>query len=250
MTVQKAGPLPRRGLVALLAFLAGLLPAACSQASAPTQPSSQHISVLDTTGRIQIELATPHDADSSDDFVLIRRKYAVSYNRLLNVPNRASWNLNADLFGDVLWYGGNSITDTSLREAFIRVRYDDYKLTGYDRGHMVPSEERTLADEDRRSTFLLTNILPQPPKLNRQVWLELEFWCEAKCKNETTELFLIAGGILHELHERLSSVVAVLDSCFNINVVIERGQRLQHVSASTEVVAVVMPNINDHDTSS
>jgi len=85
-------------------------PAACSQASAPTQPTSQHISVLDTTGRIHIELATPHDADSSDDFVMILRQYALSYNRLLSVPNWMSWNLNADWIGDVPWYGDNFIT--------------------------------------------------------------------------------------------------------------------------------------------
>ncbi|HOJ03260.1 MAG TPA: DNA/RNA non-specific endonuclease [Bacteroidota bacterium] len=250
MTVQKTGPLPRGGLVLSLAFLAGLLLAACSQESAPTQPTPQHISVLDTTGRIHIELGTPHDADSSDDFVMIRRQYAVSYNRLLNVPNWVSWNLNADWFGDVPRYEGNFITDTSLPEGFYRVKHSDYTNSGFHRGHMVRSEERTLTEEDNRSTFLMTNILPQAQRLNQEVWLDLEYWCEAKCKQENKELFIIAGGIFHEPHERLNSVVAVPDSCFKIVVVMERGQRLQHVSASTEVVAVVMPNSDDLDTSS
>jgi|GEM_PF-2665011 len=41
---------------------------------------------------------------------MILRQYALSYNRLLSVPNWMSWNLNADWIGDVPWYGDNFIT--------------------------------------------------------------------------------------------------------------------------------------------
>jgi endonuclease G, mitochondrial len=39
------------------------------------------------------------------------------------------------------------------------------------------SEERTATVDDNKSTFLLTNILPQKPDLNQGVWLKFEIYC-------------------------------------------------------------------------
>lgn len=223
-----------------LAFLLSV--SACSTETSVTP--NQFISDIDTTGAIHLALGTPVDADASDDYVIVRRQYALSYNKDLNVPNWVSWNLNTDWYGEVDRYSGSFIRDTSLPDGFYRVKHSDYTNSGYDRGHMVRSEERTLTEEDNRSTFLLTNILPQRPDLNRGVWLDLEYWCEEMCKDSLKELYVIAGGIFHEPHDPLSDVVAVPDSCFKIIVVLERGQGLAEITADTRVVAVVMPNID------
>lgn len=213
-----------------------LLFAACSQDSiiepniAP--PTSDHLS-----------LGRPVDSDSTDDYLIVRHQYALSYNRNLNVPNWVAWNLNKDWYGDVSRYSGNFITDTSLPDGIYRVTHSDYTNSGFDRGHMVRSEERTATVDDNKSTFLLTNILPQRPDLNQGVWLKFEYWCESMCKDSLKELYVVAGGIFHEPHDPLDGKVAVPDSCFKIVVVLERGQGLGDVSASTRVVSVLMPNI-------
>jgi endonuclease G len=189
-------------------------------------------------------LGRPLDSDSTDDYLILRYQYAVSYNPTLNVPNWVAWKLSKDWYGDVSRYAGSFISDTSLPAGMYRVKHSDYTNSGYDRGHMVRSEERTATPDDNKSTFLLTNILPQRPDLNQGVWLRLEYWCETMCKDSLKELYVVAGGIFHEPHERLNGVVAVPDSCFKIVVVLERGQGLQHVTEYTYVVAVVMPNID------
>lgn len=218
-----------------------LLLSACTTDTV-VQPTPQDYQI-DTTGAVHLSLGTPTDADTSDDYLIVRRQYALSYNSTLNVPNWVSWELNKDWYGDVARYSGNFISDASLPAEFYRVKHSDYTNSGYDRGHMVRSEERTLTDEDNKSTFLLTNILPQRPDLNQGVWLKFEYWCEDMCKDSLKELYVISGGIFHEPHDQLNGKVAVPDSCFKIVVVLERGQGLADVSANTRVVSVIMPNI-------
>lgn len=57
-----------------------------------------------------------------------------------------------------------------------RVRHDEFTSTGYDRGHMAPNAgiAGRLGFEAQKETFLLTNIVPMKPDLNRRVWEKLE----------------------------------------------------------------------------
>lgn len=50
----------------------------------------------------------------------------------------------------------------------------DYKGSGYDRGHLLPSADRCGSSQENRATFFLSNISPQCPELNRGVWRLLE----------------------------------------------------------------------------
>ncbi len=192
---------------------------------------------------VNITLGVPVDQDSTDDYIIIRSQYVLSYNPNRNVANWVSCNLNSSWYGDVLRYSGNFITDTSLPDSFYKVKHSDYANSGYDRGHMVRSEERTKTIEDNKSTFLLTNILPQRPDLNRGVWLNLENYCEDLCKKENKELYVIAGGIFHSAN-KIKDLVAVPDSFFKIIVVLKRDESLQSITDTTKIISVVMPNKN------
>lgn len=191
---------------------------------------------------IHLEVNQPVDADSTDDYLIVRRQYALSYNKNKNEANWVSWELNEDWYGEADRYSGAFITDTSLPAGFTRIKHSDYTNSGYDRGHLVRSEERTIDDADNKSTFLLTNILPQRPDLNQGVWYDMEQWCETMCKDSTKELFVIAGGI-YTSNSKINNLVAIPDSCFKIVVVLEAGQRLSSITKTTRIEAVIMPNI-------
>lgn len=226
----------------VILFSAALLLTACGGSDIPTQPAPP--GEFNPDSSIHVALGVPFDDDASDDYLIWRRQYFVSYNDFLRCPNYVCWHLSAEWYGDVPRYEGNFITDTSLPEGFYRVKHSDYTNSGYDRGHLVRSEERTLTVEDNRSTFLMTNIIPQRPDLNRGVWLDLEYWCEKMCKDSLKALYVVAGGIFHQPHARNYSGIAIPDSCFKIIVVMEKGQGLSDVTASTRVVAVIMPNVD------
>ena len=51
-----------------------------------------------------------------------------------------------------------------------------YNGTGYDRGHMAPNHAiaALYGKEAQQQTFLMTNITPQRPNLNRKLWQRLE----------------------------------------------------------------------------
>lgn len=50
---------------------------------------------------------------------------------------------------------------------------EDYTNSGYDRGHMVPAADADDPNE-MSDTFLMTNMTPQLPSVNRVAWKNLE----------------------------------------------------------------------------
>jgi len=50
----------------------------------------------------------------------------------------------------------------------------DFSHTGFDRGHNCPNAAKNTNKELQRQTFLLSNIAPQKPQLNRKYWAHLE----------------------------------------------------------------------------
>ena len=190
---------------------------------------------------VHLTLGVPFDSDPTDDFIIVRGQYALSYNSILNVCNWVSWELNRDYYGNVRRYKGNFLEDPLLPEWYYKVKHTDYSRSGYDRGHMVRSQERTKTTEDNISTFILTNILPQHPDLNQGVWLNLEMYIESLCKKEDKQLFIIAGGIFHKKN-RINNIITIPDSCFKIVVILNKGETLEDVTEETPIIAVVMPN--------
>ena len=58
-----------------------------------------------------------------------------------------------------------------------RARLADFVDSGWDRGHMTPAADRCAHGADECATgFLLSNVCPQHPSLNRGPWARLEGW--------------------------------------------------------------------------
>lgn len=190
--------------------------------------------------KVNVELGIPTDSDPTDDYLIKRKQYVISYNKNKNVANWASWNLNKKWYGKYNRVSGFK-PDNELPESFYKVTTRDYTNTGYDRGHIVASKDRSNNTTNNKATFLMSNIYPQEPDLNQGPWKRLEDYCRSLCLNKNKELYLIAGGV-YKTGNKLDNNIAIPDSCYKIIIILRRDESLLAVDENTEVIAVMMPN--------
>ena len=93
---------------------------------------------------------------------------------------------------------------------------DDYRGSGYDRGHMAPAAAMAWSEEVMSESFLLSNISPQEPDFNRGIWRELE----ARVRNwarRHNEILVVTGPVLSEQLPRIGpNKVAVPDLYYKV----------------------------------
>lgn len=73
----------------------------------------------------------------------------------------------------------------------------DYTRTGYDRGHLYPNylASVTFGPKVQQDTFLVSNIMPMTPELNRGIWRELEEKVGTEYRHKYGELFIFTGPV-------------------------------------------------------
>lgn len=113
----------------------------------------------------------------SGQSIILRRGYYTSwYDTQLLCPKQVTWTLHRSDLGDVRrepsWRFASDIN-----AAGCVATHDDYKNSGYDRGHLCPAADRSFMIGAMRQTFSTANIAPQVPALNRGAWLATERWC-------------------------------------------------------------------------
>ena len=147
-------------------------------------------------GSIHLLMGNPSNATPSienpSNHLMLKSQYALSYNRERNIPNWASWQLNQSWLGEAKRQD-NFRSDSTLPTSWYRVRPLDYAKSGFDKGHVVSSEDRGKSDADNSATFLMTNMIPQAPDNNRVVWSQFEAACRALAK-QGKDLYIVAGS--------------------------------------------------------
>jgi endonuclease G, mitochondrial len=208
------------------------------------RPTATATSPKEKAPSVHLELGTPVDKGPADDQLMIKPQYTLSYNKERNGASWVGWRLVADDFGPAPRHKGKFLVDDSLPEGLYRVTHDDYTGSGFDRGHMVRSEERTRSPEENKTTFLMTNILPQTHDLNAGPWLRLEEYAQELAQKQKRTLFVVAGGIYNKNKrpDTIGKGVAVPESFFKVIVVLDRGQGAAEVGEGTRVIGVIMPN--------
>jgi len=198
--------------------------------------------------------ATTSTTDSNN-YLMIKPQYTLSYNNSKGTANWVSWHLS------LAWKGSaarcNCFTqDTSLPSGYYKVTTSQYSGTGFNRGHLCPSEDRDSLETDNKATFLMTNMTPQSSVLNQQTWGSFETYCRTLI-TQGNELYIIAGGYgtggtsdSGYATSLNSGKINVFAHYWKVVVVLPTGSNdVSRVTNTTRVIAVDMPNtltVNAH----
>jgi len=192
--------------------------------------------------------ATTNTTDSNN-YLISKSQYTVSYNNAYGVPNWSSWHLSS------AWKGSAArcdcfTSDATLPTGYTKIVTGNYTNTGFDRGHLCPSEDRDSTAADNKATFIMTNITPQSPVLNQQTWASFETYCR-KLMSQGNELYIIAGGYGSggessnggDSTTISKGKIRVYARFWKVAIILPVGTNdVNRVTNSTRVIAIDMPN--------
>lgn len=214
------------------------------------------VEVPSATARVghNTELGIPTDADPSDDVIIARRNYTLSYNVAHGGPNWVSWNLDASHTGSASRC--NCFTaDTALTRLGIKAYDTNDWINGgiYSRGHLSPSADWAASPGDNAPTFFLSNMLPQIQAANAGAWGNLENYLRTLAVG-STQIYIVAGGIFTKNRSGAGidglgfmsglGKIAVPDSLWKIAIVVPDTRSANGITtpSDVQVIAINMPN--------
>ena len=120
--------------------------------------------------------------------VLTNRTYVVAYDKTTMNPAWVAYKLYRPKSFDAPSRPSSFRTDKRLPEIPVSDYYTD---TGFDRGHMAPNYGIAVCygKGGQKETFLMSNVIPQTPGLNRGPWRfleesEIRKWANNLCLSE------------------------------------------------------------------
>ncbi len=203
-----------------------------------------NLAAKDSTPSVHLTMGNPGkataDVNKPTNYLMSKEQYALSYNRDKGTPNWVSWHLQDTDLGSVK-RGNDFRPDTTLPKGWYQVKPSDYSGSGYDRGHMSPSADRTNTQSNNSATFLMTNMVPQTADNNQHTWAGLENYCRDLVK-QGNELY-ITSGVLGEKEKIGNGKVTVPNATWKVIMVMPKGENdIARVNDKTRTIAVIVPN--------
>jgi endonuclease G len=155
--------------------------------------------------------------------VLTNQGYLSGYCEARRNPAWVSYSIGSITVGPAGKRLSRFITDTRTRSA---VTHQDYSNSGFDRGHMAPNYAiaTRYGAEAQRETFLMSNIVPQSPNLNRIWWRLLEEKEADDFAVRLERVWVTTGPVFGEHPKKLPAGVEIPSACFRILLDEESGQ--------------------------
>ncbi len=134
------------------------------------------------------------------DRILFNRQYIIGYSYLFRQPRWALELIDPEaqrIEEPELDRLDNFREDLRIPENF-RATLEDYAGSGFDRGHLVSSADRLQRSIINSETFLMSNMTPQHPRLNRDSWRFLEGAVRELARSEEfIEVYVICGPLFN-----------------------------------------------------
>lgn len=131
------------------------------------------------------------------EIIISRSQYVVAWDSEHRGPGWVGWELTRKQLGSVgrsnVFRVDHDLVDYLNGSGAEAVKPDEYKGSCLDRGHQIPSADRTAALSDNQSTFFMSNMAPQAAHLNRVTWASLEKFLRHLVQERGKELSIYTG---------------------------------------------------------
>ncbi|MEY4386725.1 MAG: hypothetical protein RLY20_2008 [Verrucomicrobiota bacterium] len=201
---------------------------------------------------LQMQLGNPSSATANTNnhfhYLVQRPVFAMDYCDTNGVPNWVSWDLTASDSGSVT-RSPNFYADTNLPPNFALVGPNDYSGSGYDRGHMCPSADRTDVVSNNLAVFVMSNIIPQTSENNSGVWAQFESYCRTLSES-SNEVLIICGPSGFNGARIPSGHAAIPSNVWKVAVIVPNGAgtALSRLTVSNRVISIRTPNTTNATT--
>lgn len=201
---------------------------------------------LSKNNNLPLFIPQVHDSE----IIISRDQYVISYDAQRRIPHWVAWKLESKDIGKAV-RSNNFETDAEL-DTYLKqskgpsaVRPDEYDGTCFDRGHQSPSKDRTDSAENNKATFMMSNMIPQTPYLNRVIWEQLEQFTRNKIVKQHKKAYIIAGPVFDENFGAIgpNKNIVVPSKNFKLIFFLDENQGPEQIGPDTETIAVIMPNV-------
>lgn len=164
-----------------------------------------------------IEITTVQSARGHDYELIDHKYFVVYYDRKFRLARWVKYELTKEKAGAHVAKRRNRFKADPLLKTRgdVAVSPLEYRKTGYDQGHLAPSADFAFSQEANDETFVMSNMVPQKPKLNRIAWRMLEEKVRRWACGEE-KITVITGPLLDQEMDSLPSGLPIPNEFFKI----------------------------------
>ena len=134
--------------------------------------------------------------------------------------------------------------DTTLPKEYAS-KPSDYTGSGYDRGHLANDASFDYSEVALKSTYVMSNIVPQEPSLNGYGWSDTEKE-ERKLAKEYGEVGVIIGVVYDENPPRIGSDAIAVPSAFYKTIFSASGYQACYYYENLPLLDVEKDELDNH----
>jgi len=196
----------------LSSFVAALLLASSATASASSPSDFSQCRQFFVAGKAPV---VGH-SDGLKPRALCYDSFAVLHSGATRTPVYVAEKLNREQLLDAR---GEERSDKFFADARLpraeRAELDDYRRSGYDRGHLSAAANQPTPEAMAQS-FSLANIVPQAPENNRRTWAGLEKATRHFAMRARGDVYVISGPVFLEDRGTIGNRVRVPSHLFKL----------------------------------
>jgi endonuclease G len=179
----------------------------------------------------------PQKIDSNNQ-IIRHNGYILSYNETYEQANWVMYTITPnDLTGTAVTRKDYFKEDDLIKTGSATL--DDYKYSGYDRGHLKPAGDEPCDETQMAETFYMSNVSPMVSSFNRGIWVKLENYVRGVVLQSDSVIVIVGGVLKGELKTIGVNKVAVPNHYYKVLFIYSDGKM--------ETLCFILPNKKSYE---